>query len=375
MTDIITKKIFDPAGIKLNGPDPWDIKINNPQTIQRIAGSPSLGAGESYMDKWWECEQLDELFYRLLKSFNVDNLPSRAHLMWFYLKNKFLNIQSLNRATKVAKIHYNLGNELYSNMLGETMAYTCAYWRDAKTLDEAQYAKFDLICRKLELQPGERLLDLGCGWGTLAKYAAEKYNVEVVGVNISSEQVKYAHKINQDLPVTIVQSDYRDSNKFNPSGKKFDKVVSVGLCEHVGYKNYKSLITTARDNIKTDGLFLLHTIGKNNSFNYIDPWIEKYIFPNAILPSINKLSAAIENNFITEDLHNFGPDYDRTLMAWDQKFVSSWEKIKHQYDERFYRMWRYYLLSCAGAFRARDIQLWQFVLSPKGTRGTYNSIR
>ena len=375
----MSKKLFEEllgkAGITINGSNPWDLQIKNEKTYKRIAANYSLGAGESYMEGWWECEALDEFFYRLLTHIDADGLYGKFKILFFFLKSKLLNIQSITRSTKVAKVHYNLGNELYSHMLGESMGYTCGYYRDTDDLDQAQFAKFDLICRKLQLQPGERLLDLGCGWGTFSKYAAENYGVEVVAVNISHEQVTYARNICAGLPITFAQCDYRDTKTFNPEKKPFDKIASIGMCEHIGHKNYKHLLNIARDNLKPDGLFLLHSIMRNNSLKYVDPWIEHYIFPNAVLPSVASISSAAENIFILEDCHNFGPDYDKTLMAWCANFTKAWPQLKDQYDERFYRMWRYYLLSCAGAFRARDMQLWQFVMSPAGTHGTYPSIR
>jgi cyclopropane-fatty-acyl-phospholipid synthase len=254
-------------------------------------------------------------------------------------------------------------------MLDKQMAYSCGYWRDAGNLDEAQENKLDLICRKLGLQPGTKVLDIGCGWGSLAKYAAEKYKAEVVGITVSQEQVDLARKICGGLPVEIKLMDYRDIRG------QFDRIVSVGMIEHVGYKNYRTFMEVTHRCLQGDGLFLLHTIGSNKSRTSVDPWINKYIFPNGMLPSIKQLGSAIEGLFVMEDWHNFSADYDKTLMAWDGRFEDSWEKLKSKYDEGFHRMWRYYLLSCAGSFRARKNQLWQIVLSKRGISGGYQSLR
>ena len=375
MSKQLLQTLLQPAGIKLNGDKPSDIQVHNRNLWKRLASDLSLGAGEGYMDGEWDCQKLDEMFFLLLSKVNVDTLPSKTYLLWLFIKNKLLNMQSPTRSKTVADVHYNLGNELYRHMLGETMAYTCGYYKDANTLDEAQYAKFDLVCRKLNLQRGEKLLDLGCGWGTFSKYAAEHYGAEVTAVNIASEQVKYGQEICAGLPVNIIQADYRDVTLYNPTALKFDKIASIGMCEHIGRRNYKHLIRIAHQNLKDDGLFLLHTIARNNSLEYIDPWINKYIFPHAILPSITKLCAAVENNFILEDYHNFGPDYDKTLMAWYDNFIKAWPELEKDYDQRFYRMWCYYLLSCAGAFRARDMQLIQLVLAPQNTTNSYTSSR
>lgn len=375
MSKELLETLIKPAGIKINGENPWDIQVHNPKFWDKLSRELSTGAGEGYMEGDWDCQKLDELFYRLLSKVNIDALPNKMTLGWIFIKNKLINLQSRARSKTVADVHYNLGNKLYRHMLGETMGYTCGYYKDATTVDEAQYAKFDLVCRKLYLQPGEKLLDLGCGWGTFSKYAAEHYGVEVTAVNISTEQVKYGKEICAHLPVNIVQADYRDDNLYNPNGQKFDKIASIGMCEHIGRRNYSHLINVAHKNLKPDGLFLLHTIARNNSLEYIDPWINKYIFPNAMLPSITKLCAAAEKDFILEDYHNFGPDYDKTLMGWYQNFVEAWPELEKDYDQRFYRMWSYYLLSCAGAFRARDMQLIQLVLAPQSTANSYESVR
>lgn len=369
------EKILEKAGITINGSKPYDIQVHDERLFNKMCLNPSLAAGEGYMDGWWDCEQLDELFNRICRTHQDQYFQSYWAKAFQGASNLLFNLQSRDRSKEVAEKHYNLGNELYSRMLGKTMAYTCAYWKNADNLDQAQENKLDLVCRKLNLKPGEKLLELGCGWGSFAKYAAENYGVEVTAVNISTEQVKYAQDINRGLPVKIVLADYRDSNVYNSEKIQFDKVASIGLCEHVGHKNYHQFLSIARNNMKENGLFLLHTIGANETQAFVDPWINKYIFPNGMLPSIQLLSKAMEKTFILEDLHNFGADYDKTLMAWHRNFIQNWPEISHNYDERFFRLWNYYLLSCAGGFRSRSMQLWQIVLSPNGMVGGYQSVR
>lgn len=320
------------------------------------------------MDGWWDADSLDEFFSRVLNAKLAKKIVS-FKLILNVLKAMFFNMQNKKRSHKVAKEHYDVGNDLYEKMLGDRMQYTCAYWDGVDTLEQAQENKLEMICKKINLKKEDTVLELGCGWGGFAKYAAEKYGCSVTGYNISEEQVKYAEERCKGLPVKIVKDDYR-----NATGK-FDKVVSVGLCEHVGHKNYRNLMKLAHDRLKDDGIFLLHTIGRNTSSRTTDPWIDKYIFPGGMIPSIKQLGNAFEGLFVVEDLHNFGPDYDKTLMAWFKNFDESWDKIKSQYSERFYRMWKYYLLSCAGYFRSREGQLWQFVLSKQGIPGGYKSIR
>ncbi|MBS0351699.1 MAG: cyclopropane fatty acyl phospholipid synthase [Proteobacteria bacterium] len=367
-------QLLEKAGIQINGSQPWDIRINDQRAINRILSEPSVGAGESYMDDWWDCQQLDEFFFRILRHLDLKDLYHYTTFLAYRFKNIFHNPQSKNRSKQVAIQHYNLGNDLYTAMLGKSMAYTCGYWRLAEQLDQAQFAKYDLICKKLELKPGETVLELGCGFGGFAKFAAENYSVNLVCINISHEQMNFAKQFCKNLPVQFVECDYRDVPNYNPEKIKFDKVVSIGLCEHVGYENYNTFFKIVRNNIKENGLFLLHTIAKNTSHCFSDPWIQKYIFPHGMLPSVRILSDTAERYFVTEDVHNMGADYDKTLMAWNENFDKNWPQLAH-YGDKFRRMWRYYLLSCAGGFRARSMQLYQFVFSPQGKIDGYLSYR
>ncbi len=363
------EEIIKPTGIKINGSNPWDVKIINPNFYNRVKTQGSLGLGESYMDGWWECNKLDDFFYRILSADIPNQVGLSFPLIFAIIKANLFNLQAVRRAFQVGEKHYDTGNDLFSKMLGKTMAYSCGYWKNAKNLDEAQEAKLDLICRKLNLKKGQTVLDIGCGWGSFAYYAAKNYKVKVVGITISKEQIKFAENLCKGLPVDFRLQDYREINE------QFDHIVSVGMFEHVGQKNYKTFMKIARRCLKENGLFLLHTIGSPKSTHTTDPWINKYIFPNGSLPSLKQISTSAENLFIVEDVHNFGADYDKTLMAWHENFVNSWPNLKDAYKDRFYRMWNYYLLSCAGAFRARSSHLWQIVLSPHGVEGGYKSVR
>lgn len=369
------EKLFEPCGIKINGSAPHDPQIHDAKQFKNIISNLSLVAGEAYMKGAWSVEKLDEFVCLITRKLETYDMNNKAYWAWRWLVGKLLNIQSKARSKQVAEQHYNVGNDLYIPMLGKSMAYTCAYWKNADTLDQAQFAKYQLVCDKLNITPGETVLDLGCGFGGLSNYIAEKYDCRVVGVNISTEQIAFANQTKPNANVKFVESDYRNIETYNPNNIKFDKIVSVGLCEHIGYRNYNTFMKTISTQLKQDGLALVHTIGKNDSKIYTDPWINKYIFPGGFLPSVNLLSKAAEPYFVVEDLHNFGSYYDRTLMEWYKNFKQSWPDIKHKYSTEFYRMWEYYLLSCAGAFRARDLQLWQWVFSPKGVLNGYNSIR
>lgn len=367
----VIRDIAAEAGILINGDAPWDIQILDERVFRLILTKGSLGFGEAYMGGMWECERLDLLFQRLLSSRaeeKIDNW-SRLRLLGEILRHNLLNLQSSRRAFQVGEQHYDIGNDVFEAMLDPGMSYSCAYWHNATDLADAQQKKLDLICRKLELKPGERLLEIGCGWGGLARFAAERYGVEVVGITVSKEQQNLARARCAGLPVSIELMDYRGL-----SGK-FDKIVSVGMFEHVGPKNYAAYFDTVYRTLKEDGLFLLHTIGNDVTSHKTDAWIDKYIFPNGKLPSAGEIAATLESRFLIEDWHNFGQDYDLTLMAWWKNFNKAWPGLEKKYGKRFYRMWKYYLLSCAGFFRSRQGQLWQLVLSKQERSGMYRSVR
>jgi cyclopropane-fatty-acyl-phospholipid synthase len=359
--------LFGRAGIKINGPSPWDIQIHDQRAASRILAQGSMGLGESYMDGWWDCASLDGFFERIFEANLTDHVTAKEVMQT--LRARLFNLQDRFRSWQVGKAHYDVGNDLFSAMLDSRMTYSCGYWRDADNLEAAQTAKLDLVCRKLGLKPGMRLLDIGCGWGSLMKFAAEKYDVSCVGLTISKEQAEYARLNVAGLPIEFRLADYRS---FNVDGhEKFDRIASIGMFEHVGHKNYVSLFETSKRSLISDGLFLLHTIGRKRRRNVIDPWFDRYIFPNGELPSLGEISNSVDARFVVEDVHNFGADYDQTLLAWYERFEAAWPEFASRYGDRFYRMWRYYLLCMAGCFRARQIQLWQIVLSPAGVEGGY----
>jgi len=357
----VVKELLARAEIEINGARPFDIQVHNPAFYRRVLAEEALGLGESYMDGWWDCEALDEFFDRVLRARLDQKVKGNWKITWHALKSRLFNLQSSRRARQVAEKHYDLGNDLYQRMLDKRLNYTCAFWRwGAQNLDEAQEHKLELVCRKLNLKPGLKVLELGCGWGAFAKYAAEKYQVQVTGVNVSREQVELGRKLCASLPVELKLMDYREVTG------TYDRVLSIGIMEHVGYKNYRTYMEVVDRTLAEDGIAFFHTIGGNESSTTANAWTTKYIFPNGMIPSITQLAKAMEGLFVVEDWHNFGPDYDRTLMAWYQNFEAAWPELRSRYDERFYRMWRYYLLSSAGGFRARVHQLWQVVLTKPG---------
>jgi cyclopropane-fatty-acyl-phospholipid synthase len=360
--DQLIRRLADSAGITLNGPDPWDIQVNDDRWYARVYRDKNLGFGESYMDGWWDCERLDEMIYRVLRGSIDTELSVNLRDVIRFLPGVLFNLQSESRAQVIAEHHYDMGNDLFHSFLDPYNQYSCGYFEGTENLNLAQQNKLALIAEKLDLTDIDRVLDIGCGWGGLARYAAERHGCAVTAVNISQEQLRYAREFCAGLPVTFLDCDYRAING------RFDKIVSVGMFEHVGRKNYRTFFEVAHRCLEKDGIFMLHTIGSNQSQKgSSDPWITKYIFPNGSLPSIAQIAKAAEGLFVIEDLHNLGSHYDKTLMAWNDNFQNAWPGLDKRYDERFKRMWEYFLLSCAGAFRARNIQVWQVVMTKAKT--------
>ncbi len=356
------------ADIRIDGDRAWDMQVHDRRLPARLIAGGSLGLGESYMDGWWDAPSLDGLLFHLLDARIDDRAHGFADLR-DAVRARLFNLQAGQRSFEVGKRHYDLGNDLYHGMLGKRLVYSCGYWRSAENLDDAQQAKLDLVCRKLGLRPGMRVLDIGCGWGEALKFAAERYGVSGVGVTISQEQALFARELCKGLPIEIRVQDYRELDQ------RFDRIFSIGMFEHVGVRNYRIYFELARrcldDNAPDGGLFLLHCIGGNRSVNRTDPWIARYIFPNSMLPSAAQVTDAIEGLFVIEDWHNFGIDYDRTLQSWRDNSERAWDGLPARYDERFRRMWRYYLAASMASFRTRRTQLWQLVLSPRGVPGGY----
>lgn len=378
------KELLSHADIKINGKNPWDIQVTDKRVYKRVLTDGSIGAGESYMDGWWDAAELDETLARVARANIPDKINKNVKMLLFLIRNKIMNTSTIERSYKVGKVHYDVGNELYEKMLDENMNYTCGYWKDMgdiltawkdpDNLEKAQIAKMDLVCRKLYLKPGMKLLDTGCGFGNFARYASATYGVKVVGFTISEEQAKKAKERCIGLPVEIRFMDYREMKP-----EKFDRIASIGMMEHVTHKNYEIYLTFLNTCLKDDGLALLHTIGSTVSVFALDPWTEKYIFPNSHLPSIAQIAKAAEHKFTIEDIQNFGGYYYPTLMSWFSNFDKSWpdlsKKYPEIYDQRFYRMWKFYLLSSAGGFKAREMQLFQIVFSKSKHLNVYQAVR
>jgi cyclopropane-fatty-acyl-phospholipid synthase len=359
--EAIVRELFGLAGIEIGGTKPGDLRVHDPRFYERVIRDASIGFGESYMEEWWETDALDVTIDKIMRANLKQQITGSWRMRALTVKAMLLNLQAKARSSASVEAHYDIGNDLYTRMLDPRMVYTCAYWKHAKTLTEAQEAKLDLVCRKLGLEPGMRVLDLGCGWGGFASWAAEKYGCSVLGVTLSKDQASLGSQLWKDLPVELRLCDYRDVQG------TFDRVVSIGMMEHVGPKNHREMMKTIDRCLAPGGIALVHTIANNRSLRHGTPFIEKYIFPNAVAPSLAQIGRAVEGLFVVEDLHNIGPDYDPTLMAWWENFDRTYPEIAARYDRKFYLMWKFYLLAAAGASRSRDGQLFQVVLSKIGT--------
>lgn len=362
----LVTQLLKRADIEVNGSRDSDIQVHDESFFRRFLKDGRVGLGDSYVEGQWDCNDLSQMFYKLTRSKVVTAKDKRnLSFMKTILKAKLLPAGNIKRSHLIGQKHYDIGNNLYQKMLDPRLVYTCGYFLDETELDKAQEAKLELICKKLKLKPGMSILDIGCGWGSFAKYAAEKYDVSVTGVTISQEQINLGKKLCEGLNVDLKYQDYREVEG------QFDRIVSIGMFEHVGKNYYETFFKKANTLLKDDGIFLLHTIGTNES-EWSNEWLTKYIFPGGYLPSLKHVSAASEGSFVLEDFQNFGPSYDKTLNKWFENFNSNWDSIKVDYDEHFYRMWKYYLLSSAGGFRSRFAQLWHFTLTKKGLVGGYH---
>ena len=356
------RKILEEHDIRVDGSRPWDVSIINPKLFNRVFLNGSMGLGESYMDGWFECQRLD-LFFEKIFSAGLDSRYGNLQYLLSSIVSRLINLQSISRSFIVGEKHYDIGNDLFSVMLDKRMMYTCGYWpKNVSNLEEAQKSKLDLVANKINLKPGMKVLDLGCGWGGAAKYFSESYGVKVIGNTISKEQYLFAKESCAGLDVEILLMDYRDLKD------QFDAIYSIGMFEAVGHQNFRKYFQSVDKCLKDDGVFLLHTIGVDKSYTATDPWINKYIFPNGMMPSSKQITTAMEGLFKIDDWHNFGPDYDKTIMCWYKNFTDHYKLLKHSYDQKFYRMWTYWLLQSAASFRTRSNNLWQILLSKSDSK-------
>lgn len=352
------------ADVRVGGDRPWDINVTDQRFFERVIRDGQLGMGEAYMDGWWDCKSVDEMSARFIRANLHDESIRDPRFIMQYLKNRLKGIGRKSLAFEVGEAHYDLGNDLFESFLDKTMSYSCGYWRDAKSLEEAQIAKLDLVCRKLDLRRGMKVLEIGCGWGGWARHAAEYYGVEVHGITVSKEQLDWARQHTDSLPLKFELMDYRDVKG------SYDRVVSVAMFEAVGQSYFRIFMQKVAEVLKSDGQFLLHTIVSNQPIEAAQSrWLNTYIFPNGELPSLAQIMTAMEGLFVLEAAHHLDGDYALTLAEWDRRFVANWPKLSTKFDQRFYRMWRFYLQISQGIFKSRLCHLWQFVFTKDGIPG------
>jgi cyclopropane-fatty-acyl-phospholipid synthase len=357
----LIEELFGKADIRIDGDRPSDIRVHDPNFFARVLADGDLGMGESYVDGWWDCDAVDEMAAKFIRADLHRESYKSLRLVLYAIRIKLSDIGKPSKAFEVGRRHYDLGNDLFREVLDSRMVYSCGYWKDAATLDEAQTNKLDLVCRKLQLQPGMRVLEIGCGWGGWAKFAAERYGVEVVGLTVSKEQQAYAREVCAGLPVDIRLQDYREIDE------KFDRVVSIAMFEAVGHRYYRTFMKVVDRCLKDDGLFVLHTIVSNvHTGPEQARWLNEYIFPNGELPSLAQITRSVEELFVVEAAHHFGDDYARTLDAWHQNFVQHWPALRDVYGDPFFRLWTFYLRISRGIFLSRLAHVWQFVFSKNG---------
>ncbi len=386
----VVVELLASAGVQVNGANPWDLKVNDPAFFRRILRDPDLQIGVTYMDGLWDCAAIDQLTERLTGSRVRAKLMEPAVLCqaplavaeagarktFRYLRDALTNRQTIARSTKVAKEHYDVGNVLYSHQLGPTMAYTSGVFAPGYTLEDAQNAKHDLLCRKMGLKPGDRVLDIGCGFGGFARYAAKHYGARVVGLTISNEQLKAARALSEGVgDVSFMYSDYRDIPKRFPKDH-FDHVVSIEMIEAVGAHNLHAYFDCAQSCLKRGGTFALQAICDKNDVYGSNAWFSEYIFADGCAPSRGQVDTAAADWFGgAEDVHRITDSYDKTLMAWHDNFTRAWPELAGDYGDRFKRMWDFYLLSIAGGFRSERMNVDQVVYRKGGPDASRESVR
>lgn len=363
------------ADIRFDGQRPWDLQVHDSQFFGELVRRGSLALGEGYVAGQWDCDQLDELINRLLRVRANQPLSLRGAISAAVerLRDQLINPQSLARAFRVGRQHYDIDHRVYAATLDRRLVYSCGHWQEASSLEEAQLQKLERICRKLQMQPGQRLLDVGCGWGSLAAHAAEHHGVRVTAITVSAAQYLWVREHYGHLPIQVELCDYRSLPGLLRG--RFERIASVGMFEHVGQRNHPCFFRCMQQLMEADGLLLLHTIGHAGPRGGTDPWIDAYVFPGGRLPSATEVCRASAPHLRLEDWENFGGDYVRTLLAWWQNFQARWPELQGHLGEKFYRFWRYYLLSCAGYFRSGQGQVWQLVMSRPESSRVYRSLR
>lgn len=382
-SESIVKSLLAKAEITINGTKPWDIQIHDVRCYDRFLKDRSLGFGEAYMDGWWDAYTLDETVAKIVQAKIEDQLQFNKNLALYLLKRKMFSPSAQKHSHMDVSRHYDFGHELFEAMLDPDLNYSCGYWKNLgnpqtawkipRNLRKAQQAKLAHVCRKLLLKKGLRILDIGCGWGNVLAYATTHFGVRATGVTLSKRQASYIKNHMKGHAIKILSEDFREIEHV-----LYDRIVSIEMIEHLTYRYYALYFKKVASLLKSDGVFLLQTIGANKTKYANDPWVEKYIFPNTHIPSLAQIAKEVENLFVVEEVENFGAYYYPTLMSWFRNFHKNWKRLaimnNEKYNDRFYRMWKFYLLASAGCFKAGKLQLWQIVFSKRNTLGVYPAL-
>lgn len=360
----IISNLLEKMDIQVGGNRAWDIQIHSPDFARRVMTMGGLGLGDSYIEGDWDANSVDSFINHILRA-RLDKEIKSFGMSISSLKSRFHSLAKGQKPWKFQDVLRNLPNEFFEAILGTNMSFTSGYWAaGAKTLEEAQQARRDMTCKKLNLKQGMRLLDAGSGWGGFSAFAAEHYGVECVCISSFKGQHEWASQHYAHLPIEFVQ------NESLMLDGMFDCIVSIDRFEHLPQKNYRVYLEMGDRILEEDGLLLLQSTGKNERRLNGKHWFDTHILQNNSLPTIAQIAGATNGLFVMEDMHNFGSDYDKTLMAWYQNFEAAWPALQKQYkfDEKLYRTWKYYLLSSAGAYRANDLQQWQCIFSKQHAR-------
>lgn len=346
------------ANIEPNGASPWDPQIKDERFYRTVLLRGSVGLGDAYLNGWWECADISGFILRIIKSGIHLRVP-RVDIFLRRLRFGLIDAQNRIRSKRVAELHYDEDPYIFEVMLGSTNSYTCARWKGVITLDAAQQQKMDLLCKKAGLSSGMTVLDIGSGWGGFLAYAAERYQVRGIGLTISKTQLDYARKRYGNLPVEFRLQDYRDF----VGG--VDAVVSICVIEHVGSDHYREYFQKVRETLtREDGFFAMQCILACDTQARMDPWTEKHIFPNGILPTLERIENAVEGILHIVDREFFRDDYVRTFSAWYENLVRNKNAIIARCGVRYFRKYEYYLCLYIAGFGSGRIDVGQFVLSP-----------
>jgi cyclopropane-fatty-acyl-phospholipid synthase len=371
---VIVEKAFASAGVAINGQNPCDISVKDDRFYRAVLQKGSLGLGESYMDGWWSCDDLEEMASRMIGS----GLYKFSLRMPIYLlpnlRDNVFNQQSKEMSLRVADRHYAMGNEMFFGFLGKHKNYSCGYYSGTGDLDEAQRLKLDKVCKLLDLQPGDRLLDIGGGWCEFARYAATHYGCEVVSINITDEQIAFAREYCKGASVEVRKCDYRDITG------RFNKIAVLAMLTHVGRKNYRKFLEIAHGALEPHGTLLIESVGGHKSHSNCEAWIDKYIFPGGVVPCLSQIDAAASGLFQRTVTDEFGSSYVLTLRAWHRNLIQAWSAHEGRYGERVRRMFEYFFLTTAGSFRARYLLHWHILLkkvergAASGATASYSAV-